>query len=288
MIRLRSLAAVLVAALAAVAARPAGAEETAQPKRLAVVPFYAPEKMWQLYAPFVQYLRAQTGEPWELRLPPTHEAMDKAVCAGEFDVALVGPVPLARLNRACGVVPFLGALSRDGQETYHAMLLTADPSVRTVADLRGRKVGFFRGSTAAHILPVKMLHDAGIANGTFEAVFFESQDRIVTALLEHRIDGGGVKESLYRRFRKEPLRLLQTSEPVPNFAFVALPSQPAAFRERFVAALLKLRPRESAADAEAMKAWDDEVKGGFALPGPDVLAQALRLGELTTMPMHGR
>ena len=72
----------------------------------------------------------------------------------------------------------------------------------------------------------------------------------MTALLDGSIAGAGVKEALYRRFEQEPLRLLQTSEPLPNFAFAALPSQPPAFRARFVAALLKLHPRESAADAQ--------------------------------------
>ena len=124
-----------------------------------------------------------------------------------------------------------------------------------------------------------MLGDAGLGPGAFEPVFFESQDRIMTALLAHEMAGAGVKEALYRRFEKEPVRLLQTSEPLPNFAFVALPSQPAALRARFVAALLKLEPRESAADAEIVKGWDDEIKNGFVAPGarlPPLRPQGVR------------
>ena len=219
-------------------------------RTLAVIPFYSPERMWLLYTPLIDYLRRETGEPWELKLYPNHETMIAGVCAGEVDVTLLGPVPLGRVNRACGALPFLVPLDKDGKPVFHAVLLSSDPAVTTVAGLRGKKVGFFKGSTGAHIIPLKMLGDAGLGPGAFEPVFFEGQDRIMTALLAHEIAGAGVKEALYRRFEKDPVRLLQTSEPLPNFAFVALPSQPAALRARFVAALLKLKPRESPADAE--------------------------------------
>lgn len=271
----------LLASLLAASAGPAGAAAPGTPpaaaKTLAVIPFYGPERMWQLYTPFVDYLRRATGEPWELKLYADHEGMVKGVCAGEVDVALLGPVPLGRVNRACGAAPFLVPLGQDGRPSYHAMLLTGDPAVRKVADLYGRKVGFFRGSTAAHVLPLRMLRDAGLGPGTFEPVMLESQDRIVTALLERKISGAGVKEALYRRFEQPPLRLLQTSDPLPNFAFCALPGRPEGQRARFTAALLGLHPRESEADARTVQGWDDEIRNGFTAPPADFLPSVLRL-----------
>ncbi len=257
-------------------------------RTIAVIPFYGPERMWQLYTPFIDYLRRATGEPWELKLYPNHDAMIAGVCAREVDVALLGPVPLGRVNRACGALPFLVPRGKDGNPVYHAMLLSGEPAVTTVAGLRGKKVGFFTGSTAAHIVPLKMLRDAGLAPGDFQSVFFESQDRIMTALLSREVAGAGVKETLYRRFEKEPLRLLQTSEPLPNFAFAALPTQPRALRERLVAALLKLRPLENAADADTVKGWDDEIRNGFTAPAPDFLASVLKVHDIYEAVMHER
>ena len=92
---------------------------------LAVIPFYSPERMWQLYTPFIDYLRRETGEPWELKLYPNHEAMVAGVCRGEVDVTLLGPAPLGRVNRACGVVPILVPLGKEGKPLYHSMLLTS-------------------------------------------------------------------------------------------------------------------------------------------------------------------
>ena len=285
----RIIAALVLLLLGGVPCR-AGAADIAPPSpgapTLAIIPFYNPERMWQLYSPLIDYLRRETGEAWQLKLYPNHDSMTEGVCRGEVDVALLGPAPLGRVNRACGVVPFLVPLGKDGKPVYHSMLLSTDPAVTTVTGLRGKRVGLMKGSTAAHIIPMKMLRDADLSPESFESVFFESQDKIMTALLSQQVSGAGVKETLYRRFEKESVRLLQTSEPLPNFAFAALPSQPPARRERFVAALLKLKPRENAADAGAVAGWDDEIRNGFMLPGPDFLPAVLRVDEIARSFMN--
>jgi ABC-type phosphate/phosphonate transport system substrate-binding protein len=285
----RTIATLALLGLTAVVS-PAGAADAAAPaqptRTLAVIPFYSPERMWQLYTPFIDHLRRATGERWELKLYPNHDALIAGVCAGAVDITLLGPVPLGRVNRACGVLPFLVPRGRDGKPAYHSMLLASDPAVTTVAGLRGKKVGFFKGSTAAHIVPLQMLRDAGLGPGEFEPVFFESQDRIMTALLSHEVAGAGVKETLYRRFEKEPLRLLQTSAALPNFAFAALPSQSPALRERFVGALLTMEPLADAAAAATVKGWDDEIKNGFVAPAPDFLPAVLRVYDIYETVMH--
>jgi ABC-type phosphate/phosphonate transport system substrate-binding protein len=100
------------------------------------------------------------------------------------------------------------------------------------------------------------------------------------------VSGAGVKEALYRRFQKEPVRLLQTSEALPNFALSALPSQPPALRQRLVAALLKLHPLGNDADAALVKGWDDEIKNGFVVPAPDFLPAVLRVYDVYESVMH--
>jgi ABC-type phosphate/phosphonate transport system substrate-binding protein len=249
-------------------------------RKLAVTPFYAPEQMWRLYAPFVDHLRRETGEAWELSLHPSHEALIEELCAGRVDVALVGPMPLGRIHRKCEGAPFLVALGPGGVSTYQSVLVTADPAVTAISALRGKDVGLFRGSTAAHAIPVKLLADAGLPPGSYRPVWLEGQDRLMAAVLAGRISAAGVKSALYRRFEKEPgLRQLGTSGPLPNFAFAALPSLPARTRDRFAAALLPLRPRERSSHAQLVSSWDDEVRHGFVRPPPEYLPSVLALLE---------
>jgi phosphonate transport system substrate-binding protein len=238
--------------------------------------------MWLLYTPFVGFLEKATGEPWELHLPASHDALIEEVCTGKVDLAFLGPVPLARANKRCGAVPFLVPLGAGGTPDYSAVLLTTDPAVHSVESLRGKEVGFFKGSTAAHVVPAQMLAEAGLGPGTYRPVFLESQDKLMSALLARKLSAAGVKSALHRRFEREGgIRVLRTSAPLPNFSFVALPSLPAAARQRLTSGLLALQPRTKPSDAETVKGWDDEVKNGFISPPPGFLASVLALQDVT-------
>lgn len=282
-------AAVFCLCLLAAAPAFAGTEAAAPPPSpytVAVIPFYAPEKIWLLYTPFIQHLKAATNLPWELKLYPDHNSLIEDLCNNRVGIALLGPVPMARANQKCGVKPFLVALGKDGKPAYHSVIVTGDPAVTSLASTREKKFGFFKGSTAAHIVPLKMLKDAGLNEAALKPVFFESQDRIMTALLAKEVSAAGIKETLYRKFQNEPLRALKTSDALPNFAFNASPGLSDEVRDRFLKVLTALHPLTSQKDAAATKAWDDEIRNGFMLPAADYLDSVLKLGAAYQEIMH--
>lgn len=263
-------------------AKPAGAAA----HTIAVIPFYSPEKIWTLYTPFVDHLKRATGLAWELKLYQNHDALLDDLCQDRLAVALLGPAPMGRAFAKCGVRPFLVALGKDGNPFYRSILLTGDPAVRDPGGLRGRKVGFYRGSTASHIIPVKMLQDAGLPMSAIQPAFYESQDRIMAALLTREIAAAGVKEALYLKFRNEPLKMLRASDPLPNFAFCGSPALSPAVRTRMVDALIRIRPSASADDAAAVRDWDDEIRNGFMLPTDEYLASVVSLHAITREILH--
>lgn len=233
---------------------------------ISVIPFYSPEKIWTLYAPFVDFLRESTGKPWELKLYASHDKLIEGLCDGKVSLALLGPVPLGRVMEKCGAEPVAVALGQDGTPFYRSILVTSDPTINSVEGLRGKKVGMFKGSTAAHVLPRKLLRDAGLGKGDIVPVFYEGQDHIVNALLTRQIAGAGLKEGLFKKFKGEGLRVLKASEPLPNFAFAAAPGLSGATRSLFTETLLRLHPATSERDAKRMATWDDEIRNGFMTP----------------------
>jgi phosphate/phosphite/phosphonate ABC transporter binding protein len=253
---------------------------------VAVIPFYSPEKIWLLYGPFIQHLKSATGLPWELKLYPDHHSLIQDLCSDKIGIALLGPIPMGRANDKCNTTPFLVALSKEGKPTFHSIIVTGDPAVTELSTVRGKNFGFFKGSTAAHILPMKLLKDAGLEPKDYKSVFFESQDRIMTALLTKEVSAAGVKETLYQKFKNEPLRVLKTSDPLPNFAFCASPAISTAVREKFISALIKLHPLSNDKDAAVVKGWDDEIKNGFMLPAEDYLKSVLKLRTVYQEIMH--
>lgn len=266
----------LSVAFAILFASSAGASERLT---LGVVPYYAPEKIWTLFSPFVEYLNRETGYALELKLYPGHDALVEAVSKGELSVAFLGPVPFGRAHRKCAIRPLLVARGDDGGPTYRSVVATTDPAVRTLSDLRGKSFGFFKGSTAAHVVPRRMLEEAGLPDGSYRAVCFKGQDKIVDALLKREIAAAGIKASLFEKFRDSGLVPVAESAPLPNFAFCAAPGLPPRIEAKFRSALLALDPLRNAADRKMMKGWDDEIRHGF-LPLPSgYIADAEKLAE---------
>lgn len=260
----------------------AGEKNLSDPGRytFAVIPFYSPEKIWALYTPFIDYLNKNTGQSWELKLYHNHNELIDELCNGRVSAALMGPVPLGRANNKCGATPLLAALGDDGTPSYHSVILTNTTSVTTLRKLKGKKIGFFKGSTAAHIVPAKILKDSGISMSAIQPIFLESQDRIMSALLSGEVAAAGVKETLAKRFSQQKLRVLAISAPLPNFALCASPSLPAAVRQQMISALTRLKPLADKKDAEAMKGWDDEINNGFMVPGKNFLPSVMKVFEI--------
>jgi len=275
----------VTASAAATPGTPASGKRTDE-YTITVIPYYSPEKLWARFAPFVDHLKKETGLPWELKLYHNHETLLDGLCSGEVSLALLGPVPLGRALQRCGADIVAVPVGKDGRPVYHAVIITSDPAVTTLAGLRQKRFALFKGSTAAHIVPLKMLREAGLTERDIVPVFSESQDHIINALLSRDVAAAGVKEALYRRFQGDPLRVLKTSDPLPNFAFAAAPGLSERTRKRFADALLKLRPQADPKDRELARDWDDEIKNGFILPPADFRAAVLNMLSVYEEIMH--
>jgi len=266
----------LTAAAAGTPGTPASGKK-ANEYAITVIPYYSPEKLWTRFAPFVDHLKKETGLPWELKLYHDHETLLNGLCSGEVSLALLGPVPLGRAMKRCGVDIVAVPVGKDGKPVYRSIIITSDPAVTTLGGLRQKRFALFKGSTAAHVVPLKMLRDAGLTEGDIVPVLLESQDHIINALLSRDVAAAGVKEALYRKFEGDPLRVLKTSDPLPNFAFAAAPGLNDRTRKRFADALLKLRPQTYPKDRELVQDWDDEIKNGFIIPPADFRAAVLNM-----------
>jgi phosphonate transport system substrate-binding protein len=255
------------------------AEEVIRPAyRLGIIPFYTPEKIYQLYLPLVAYLNSSTRTRWELVVGKTHDELVASLCRNEVAIAFLGPIPFAKaISGQRGPKPILVSKGHDGAAYYTSVIVTADPAIRNLADLKGRKFAIFEKSTAAHYFPLKMLGEAGLAATDVTYVPLSSQDRIIAAILSNQVAAGGIKDSLFHTFEKSGLRKLKGSEPLCNFVFAASPALPPTVEREFVEALLKIDPLKNPKDSDLVKRWDQEVAYGFAVPPADFSERARQL-----------
>src|SRR5207237_424278 len=95
------------------------------------------------------------------------------------------------------------ATTRRGQVTYPSIFVTADPNIKTIADLRGKKFAFVDPASASgYLYPVAALKNAGLVEGSppnLEAffgsgnvVFAGGHDKVATAVYNGQVAAGAM------------------------------------------------------------------------------------------------
>ncbi len=82
---------------------------------IGILPYYAPEKIWRLYQPFIDYLNRTTGMSWELKLYHNYDSIISGICNNEVSIAYLGPIPFALAYEKCQVKPLLVVLNNKGK-----------------------------------------------------------------------------------------------------------------------------------------------------------------------------
>lgn len=247
---------------------------------VSIVPFYSPEKKWHLYSPFIDYLNKNSNIKWHLKIYPDLDAIKKALCDGEVAIALFGPVLAYTAHKECGAEPLILAANEDGNAELKIFIVTADPKIKSIKDLNGRKIGLFKPITVANIMTRKMLDDEGINEENAKFLIYQNLERIFNDVMTGELDAGGIREYNYISFKNLDLKVLKASEPVPGCAFMSSPKTPVSVKKEFSNILLKLNSLGKNKLKEITKEWDEIIKHGFLLPKGDYIKDAERFNIL--------
>jgi sulfonate transport system substrate-binding protein len=101
--------------------------------------------------------------------PPLLEALN----AGSIDIGHTGDSP-AIFAQAAGI-PFVYVGASAESPTSSAIIVRTDSPIQSVIELRGKRVGFTKGSSA-HTLVMRALAQAGLAMRDIESVFLSPAD----------------------------------------------------------------------------------------------------------------
>ena len=163
----------------------AGAKETKRVVRLAIQPsaafvplVIAREKGWideamKGIGVDVKWTDFESGPP-----------MNESFAAGQQDIGVIGDVPSVAAVAAGQKNVFIA--TADGGPSY-AMLVADDSGIKSVADLKGKKIGLTIGSTAQN-LAGKLLAKAGLDIKKDVEIINISTGDAQTVLLNHNVD----------------------------------------------------------------------------------------------------
>jgi phosphonate transport system substrate-binding protein len=181
----------------------------------------------------------------------TYAALTELFVHDDIDVAWLAPALVIESARRRAVACIIGTVRGGGADYGAGLYVRDDSAVRTLADLRGTRVGWVDPwSSAGYLFPRQLLRRAGLDPAVVftDQLFFGSHRAVGDALARGQIDVGAMFNALSgepvvstsesadvvdtKRFRE-----LARTDPIPGDALCVSPRFPVAAREAFIARL---------------------------------------------------
>lgn len=211
------------------------------------------------------FLEAHTPYKFQITIPQSYIAVVESFGTKRADVAAINSFGYYLAHKRFGAQARLTVI-RAGIATYQSQFISrADSQIKTLKDLRGKKVAFVDpSSTSGYLLPLKTLKDHNVEPK--ETVFGMKHDSVVTMVYQKRVDAGATyysppqngKIEDARRLVKtqypdieEKVKIIYLSDPIPNDPIVFRADLPEVMKEKITDAIL-----EFAATPEGNKAID--------------------------------
>lgn len=200
--------------------------------------------------PLRAYLTQAMGRQVNLASPDTYRETVAHLADGSYDFACLGALMYIRSHAMYGVVPLV---QRTSDLHYLSVFITgAGSSIHSLSDLKGKQFAFGDiDSTSAHLIPSRELKQAGINPETDLKVRYSGSHPATAAMVETGVvDAGALDKTVFDslisggKLDSKRVRVFYTSKPYVDYVYVARKDVPEAERERFVRALLALKPGE--------------------------------------------
>lgn len=171
-----------------------------KPIKMAFVPSANSAKVLGSGRPLADMLTAATGYSFDVSVPTSYAAVIEAMGSNNVDVAWLAPFSYALANQKYGAQVILSTV-RKGALTYPSVFIASDPSIKTLADLRGKKFAFVDPASASgYLYPVAFLKSQGLVTGTppntdaffgtGNTIFAGGHDKVVTAVYNGQVAAG--------------------------------------------------------------------------------------------------
>ena len=174
---------------------PAGQLGSAEnPIKMAFVPSQNTAAILGNAQPLAEQLSGITGYKYQVSVPTSYAAVIEAMGSDKADVAWFAPFAYVLANQKYNAQVILTTV-RNNSTTYPSVIITADPAVKTVQDLKGKKFAFVdKASASGYLYPFAYFKGLNINPDTFfsEVVFAGGHDKVVTAVYSGQVSGGAV------------------------------------------------------------------------------------------------
>ncbi len=189
------------------------------------------------------------------------------VAKGQIDISYTNPFFYITIAQRHGNRAFAATLESYGDRLFRGQIICRadNPSIRTVADCRGKRwIAVDPSSSGGYLYPLGVFKASGIDAADFAEVAFAQgvggkQERVIMAVLAGKYDIGTIREGalnlLAERINLTDLRVVATTPWYPGWVFSARAGLDPQLLNTIQTALLKLDP-QNPEDRKILEAAD--------------------------------
>ncbi len=226
----------------------AGLSSAQQVFRVTAIPDESPTELARKAAPLVKYLEAKLGMKVEFTPVTDYSASVEALVNKQVDVAWFGGFTFVQANARSGgkIIPLV---QREEDEKFRSVFITADPTIKTLADLKGKTLSFGSpSSTSGHLMPRSALLDAKIDpdKDLKRVAFSGAHDATIAAVAAGKVDAGALNISVWDKFVADKkvdtakVHVIYTTPAYYDYNWSVNADMPIALREKLTKAFLDL------------------------------------------------
>lgn len=247
-LRRLALKAVFACAFAATVSLPAAADETIL--RVSAIPDEAPTELQRKFTPLGKYLEAQTGMKVVFTPVSDYAAVVESLATKKIDLAWLGGFTFvqAKIRTNGTAIPIA---QREEDSKFTSKFITADPAIKTLADLKGKTFAFGApSSTSGSLMPRFFLQQAGLnPEKDFKNVAFSgAHDATVAFVAAGKAEAGVLNASVWdklveaKKVDTDKVRVFATTPPYFDYNWTVRGDLDPLLIKKLTDAFLKLDP----------------------------------------------
>ena len=218
--------------------------------RVSAIPDEAPTELQRKFAPLGKYLEAQTGMKVVFTPVSDYAAVVESLATKKIDLAWLGGFTFiqAKIRTNGTAIPIA---QREEDAKFTSKFITADPAIKTLADLKGKTFAFGApSSTSGSLMPRFFLQQAGLNPETdFKRVAFSgAHDATVAFVAAGKADAGVLNASVWdklveqKKVDTDKVHVFATTPPYFDYNWTVRGDLDPALIKKLTDTFLKLDP----------------------------------------------
>ncbi len=218
--------------------------------KITAIPDESPTELARKAAPLVKYLEQKLGMKVEYTPVSDYAAAVEALANKQVDMAWFGGFTFVQANVRSGgkAVPLV---QREEDEKFKSVFITSEPSINSLADLKGKTLSFgSASSTSGHLMPRSFMLDAKIDpdKDLKRVAFSGAHDATIAAVAAGKVDAGALNISVWDKFVADKkvdtskVRVFYTTPAYFDYNWTVHADMPAALKDKVSRAFLDLSP----------------------------------------------